>query len=107
MNAIVVIRVFTTGQPKFQLRKGEAGSSVFDPDAVAPPLTEPEILQSFRSGSQTVVRSVTDIELVGLMVISVLGDSRLPLRLQLSHCEIRPGPGMTRPQFKSALASLE
>ena len=36
----MLIRVADPGMPAFQLRKGEPGLSVFDTDAVTPPLTE-------------------------------------------------------------------
>ena len=47
----MVLRVTEPGHPTFQLRKGEEGLSVFDPVAVAPPLTTVEILENFRPGS--------------------------------------------------------
>ncbi len=100
-------RVGEPGHPFFQLRSGEQGISVFDPFAVDPPLAEQEILHSFRPGSVAVVKSRVTIEAVGLVVIPVAGAMGLPQRLQDAHVEIRPGPGMTRPQFKQALRSLE
>ena len=76
------IRVFTPGSPKFQLRKGEFGITVFDPDVVNPPLTDPEILASFRPGSQSVSRTEAEIHAQGLTIISVPRGSQLPPRLQ-------------------------
>src|SRR5205085_12001862 len=86
---------------------GVEGISVFDAAAVDPPLTDGEILHAFRSGSVLVVRSITTLAAAGLTVVPTPGASHLPPRLQLAHAEIRPGPAMTRPQFKRALRSLE
>jgi hypothetical protein len=105
-SARVVVRVVTPGKPAFQLQKGETGLSVFEPAAVSPSLDEAEILGSFRPGSLTVVRTVAEIEQVGLRVVQTPGDPVLPIRLQLAHAEILPGPGMTRGQFKAALRGL-
>jgi hypothetical protein len=102
-----IVRVSVPGLPAFQLRKGEEGVSVFDPAAVDPPLTEEEILGSFRPGSQAVLRPVADIEAKGLQVVPVEGAETLPDRLRPAHQEIRPGAGMTRPEFKAALKELE
>jgi hypothetical protein len=102
-----VVRVSVPGLPAFQLRKGEEGVSVLDPTAVDPPLTEQEVLDSFRPGSQTVLRPLADIEAKGLQVVPVEGAETLPDRLRQAHREIRPGPGMTRLQFKAALRELE
>jgi hypothetical protein len=109
MNAAskTFIRVFTPGNPKFRLRKGELGISVFDPDAVNPPLTETEILASFRPGSQTVSRTEAEIHAQGLTIVSVPGGAQLPVRLRMAHAEIQAGPGMKRDQFKAALKRLE
>jgi|SRR6266478_1221657 len=109
MNAAsrTFIRVFTPGSLKFQLRKGEFGISIFDPDAVNPPLTETEILASFRPGSQSVSRTETQIHAQGLTIVSVPGGSQLPHRLQVAHAEIQTGLGMKRDQFKAALKRLE
>jgi hypothetical protein len=103
----MVIRVAMPGQPAFQLRKGEEGLSVFDPDAVDPPLTDAEILLAFRTGSRAVARSVSEIQQKGLTVVPVLGGAPLPARLRDAYAEIRPGPGMTRDLFKQALKELE
>jgi hypothetical protein len=103
----MVVRVAEPGKPAFQLRKGEEGISVFDPQSVTPPLTEAEILDSFRPGSQAIMRSVAEIEQRGLLVVPIPGAGPLPERLRKAHAEIRPGPGMTRPQFKEILKELE
>lgn len=102
-----VIRVTIPGQPAFQLRKGEEGISVFDVTAINPALTAEEILGSFRAGSQPITRSIADIEAKGLQVVPVEGAETLPERLRHAHREIRPGPGMTREEFKRALRELE
>lgn len=103
----MVVRITEPGRPAFQLRKGEEGISVFDPDAVEPPLTESEVLSSFRAGSLLVSRSVTEIEAKGLLVIPSPAAVVLPQRLREAHAEIRPGPSMSRTQFKIALLELE
>src|SRR5260370_12843814 len=69
-----VVRVVTPGKPKFQLRPDERGISVFDPQAVSPPLREAEILGAFRLGSQTVRRSRAEIEAKGLRAIPLPRD---------------------------------
>jgi hypothetical protein len=102
-----LVRVGEPGQPSFQLRKGEEGISVFDPAAVDPPLSEQEILDSFRPGGQLIVREVPMIEAKGLRVVRVEGAAVLPERLRQAHREIQPRAGMTRSQFKSALKELE
>jgi len=102
-----LIRVFTPGHLKFQLRKGEFGISIFDLDAVIPPLTEPEILASFRPGSQSVSRTESEIHAQGLAIVSIPGGPQLPPRLQIAHAEIQTGLGMKRDQFKAALKRLE
>lgn len=101
------IRVTETGKQGFQLRKGEDGLSVFDPEAVAPALTEAEILDAFRADSQLVSRTREEIEAKGLVIVLVPGSTSLPLRLRDAHAEIRRGPNMTRGQFKKALQELE
>jgi hypothetical protein len=102
----VVVRVATPGHPAFQLRKGEEGLSVFDPDAVDPALGEDEILEAFRPGSIVVYRTKSRIEELGLVIAEVDGGDALPTRLRSAHCEIRQG-GMERLQFKHALRELE
>jgi hypothetical protein len=103
----VLIRVAEPGKPAFQLRPGEEGLSVFDADAVDPPLTETEVLDSFRSGSTAVLRSLVEVEVQGLEVVPIEGTGSLPQRLRDAHAEIRPGAGMARGQFKQALKQLE
>lgn len=103
----MLIRVADSGRPAFQLRRGEEGISVFDSEAVSPPLTDAEVLTCFREGSQAVVRSANDLAARGLRLIPVLGSDALPPRLRDSHAEIRPGPAMTRAGFKQALKELE
>ena len=101
------VRVGEPGRPFFQLRPGEQGISVFDLNAVDPPLTEDELLQSFRPGSAVVIKSTDDITAAGLTIVPTQGAEPLPLRHRDAHAEIRPTPGMSRPQFKQALRSLE
>jgi hypothetical protein len=102
-----VFRVAEPGKPAFQLRKGEEGLSVFDPEAVDPPIAELEILDCFRSESQLVEISVAEIEQKGLIVSLIEGADFLPPRLRQAHAEIRPGSGMTRQQFKQTLKEFE
>lgn len=101
------IRVTEAGRPGFQLRKNEEGLSVFDTDAVDPPLTGEEILDAFRSESQLISRSRQEIEAKGLTIVPIPGSTSLPLRLREAHAEIRRGVTMTRGQFKKALQELE
>lgn len=103
----VVVRVATPGQPAFQLRKGELGISVFDPDGVDPPLTEDEILAPFRPGSVVVYRTLEQIVEAGLAVVATPGADVLPERLQASHREVTAPPTVSRAEFKSALKRLE
>ncbi len=103
----MLIRVAEPGQPAFQLRKGEEGLSVFDLDALDPPLTEVEILSAFRPGSQAVARTLAEIEAKGLQVVPVPGAGVLPLRLRDAHAEIRPQPTFSRSQLKQVLKELE
>jgi hypothetical protein len=103
----VVVRLATAGQPAFQLRKGELGISVFDPNGVEPPLTEDEILSPFREGSVVVYRTLEQIVAAGLVVLETPGADVLPERLRAAHREIAPPPTVTRNEFKSALKRLE
>lgn len=103
----MVVRVAEPGRPAFQLRKGEEGLSLFDPDRVDPPLTESEILEPFRPGSILVVRSSAEVEAVGLQLVPIPGAETLPTRLREAHVEIQPRIGMTRAEFKQALKELE
>jgi len=102
----MVVRVTEPGSPAFQLRKGEAGISVFVLEAVDPPLSESEILSSFRSRSQCILLAQSEIESKGLAVVSVAGAYSLPERLREAHAELRPGAQMTRPEFKQVLKEL-
>ncbi|MBI3465079.1 MAG: hypothetical protein HY000_18785 [Planctomycetes bacterium] len=95
------------GRPAFQLRKGEDGISVFDQEAVEPPLTEAEILEGFKPGCMIVTISIQKIEAKSLRVVRVPGAEPLSSRLQAAHMEIHPGPGMPRGQFKQVLKELE
>lgn len=103
----MLIRVAQPGRPAFSLRPGEEGISIFDTEAVDPPLTEAEILDAFRTGSVAVVRTAANIEGQGLSVIPLEGAPFLPDRLRRAHAEIRPGTGMARREFKQALKELE
>jgi hypothetical protein len=71
----MVVRVVEPGRPAFQLRRGEEGLSLFDPDLVEPPLTESEILEVFRPGSILVVRSGAEFEAKGLQIVPILGEA--------------------------------
>ena len=101
------IRVTESSKPGFHLRKGEEGRSVFDTDAVNPPLVAEEILDAFRADSQLVYRSREEIEAKNLRIVPIPGSASLPWRLCNAHAEIRRGPAMTRGQFKKALQELE
>jgi hypothetical protein len=103
----MLVRVAEPGKPAFQLRKGEAGISVFDLRAVDPHLTEQEVLLCFRPGNHLVLRSRAEIETAGLQVAYVAGSDALPPRLRQAHAEIQPGIAMTRGQFKETLKGLE
>src|SRR5438132_10885509 len=101
-GARTLIRVAEPGRPAFRLRKGEEGLSVFDPTAVDPPLTDAEVLDVFRPGCVLIRRLAVGVESKGLQVVPIPGAEPLPPRLRDAHAEIRPGPGMTRAQFKAA-----
>lgn len=103
----MLVRVAELAKPAFQLRRGEEGVSMFEVDAVQPPLTESEILSSIRPGNQAVTRSGAEIAAKGLSLVTVLGAECLPPRLREAHREIRPGLGMTPAQSKAALKELE
>jgi len=103
----MLIRVTEPGKPAFQLRGGEQGLSVFDDEAMDPPLTESEVLANFRPGSHVAARSLAEVHAKGLEVVPVPGAAPLSLRLRDAHMEIRAGQGMTRSQFKEALKELE
>jgi molybdopterin-binding protein len=97
-----VSRVTTSGVPAFQLRQGEQGLSVFDASKVGPT----DILSSFREGSGLVTKPISEIQGHGLTVEPTPGDPSLPQNLQDAHMEIKPGPDMTRNQFKQAVKKL-
>jgi hypothetical protein len=103
----MLIRVTEPGRPASQLRKGEIGISVFDTAAVEPPLTESEILASFRPGSEAANLLLDEVRSKGLQVVSIPGAEPLPERLRIAHAEIRPGIGMSRPEFKKKLQELD
>jgi hypothetical protein len=103
----MLVRVAEAGRPAFQRRKGEEGLSVFLPDLVDPPLTEAEILENFRPGSVAVTRAESEVGARGLSLVPIPGADPLPPRLREAHAEIRPDPGMTRSEFKTALRELE
>lgn len=107
MDTPAVIRVAEAGKPAFLLRKGEEGLSVFDPQAVDPPLTEAEIFGAFRPGSVLLVRSAAAVQSKGLQLVPVEGEAILPDRLRQAHREIRAGTGVDRAAFKKALRELE
>ena len=86
-NPSAVHRIFEEGKPKFQLRKGEEGLSVFDADE----LVESEVLPNFRPGSHLITLQRPFIESFGLKIEKTPGDTSLPQRLQANHWEIRPG----------------
>jgi hypothetical protein len=96
-------RVVTPGKPQFQLRQGEEGLSVFDASKVGPE----DILPHFREGSKVVTKPIAMIESHGLTVKQTPGDPQLPQHLQDAHMDIRPGPDMTRNQFKQTIKKLE
>src|SRR4051812_10887567 len=91
-----VHRVFEKGKPRFQLRQGEEGVSVFDARKVKPE----DILPSFREGSLITTQDTEWIESFGLRVVKTPGDLQLPRLLRDNHAVIGPGEGMTRKQFK-------
>ena len=111
-----VHRVFEEGNPKFQLRPGEEGLSVFDANAVGPE----DVLPHFREGSLLTTRQIAEIEKRNLQVLSTPGHESLPQHLIDAHMEIRPSVEMIqeaaaqglsqkalRKRFKKALKELE
>lgn len=91
-------------KPGFQRRPGETGLSVFDKRIIG----AEELLPLFRPGSQVVERTIAQIRARGMDVIRTPGDpTRLSPQACQAHCEIVPGAGMTRNQFKKALRELE
>jgi hypothetical protein len=103
----MVVRVAEVGHPAFQLRPGEAGISVFDTEAVDPPLEEQELLSQFRTGSLLVEIDPTLIERLKLQIIPVEGADVLPERLRRAHAEIRPEQSIERREFKRLLKELQ
>ena len=98
-----VHRVYQPGKPRFQLRQGEEGISLFDAELVTPA----EILPHYRPGSRVTTQEIATIESFGLKVVETPGDPGLPDLLRNNHLEIRPGDAMTRKQFKATLKALE
>ena len=74
---LAVHRVFEEGKPKFQLRKGEEGLSVFDADL----LLEGEVLANFRPGSRATTLPLRTIGSFRLRIEKTPGDERLPKNL--------------------------
>ena len=103
----VVARVAIPDHPAFQLRKGEIGLSVFELAAVEPPISEDELLESFRSESIVVYRTIERVVALGLLIAEIEGTETLSERLRDAHREIVPNPTMTRTQFKAAHKLLE
>lgn len=103
----MLIRVAQPGRPAFQLRPGEQGISVFDENGVEPPLTETEVLEAFRGGSEAVRVSPETVAAMGLIVAEIPGLPPLSDRLSSAHREIRPPAGMPRGEFKQQLRKLE
>jgi hypothetical protein len=102
-----VYRVREPDRPAFQLRPGEIGISVFDPEAVDPPLVESEVLEAFRAGSIVTSRTLEKLRTLALELVPVPGHADLPERLIQAHREIRPGDTMSRAEFKKRLRELE
>ena len=103
----MLIRVADPSRPAFQLRPGEEGISVFDTNALQPPLTEAEVLEAFRPGSKAIALSVEDVENKDMKVVPIPGASTLPQRLRDSHAEIQPTEALSRKEFKNRLKELE
>jgi len=96
-------RVYENGHPKYQLQQGEEGLSVFDAK-----ISDFDILVKFRSGCKIEMKTFNEIQSSGLDVVQTHGECE-HLRnneLEDNHWEIRPGPGMTRSQFKTILKTL-
>jgi hypothetical protein len=103
----MLVRVAEPDKPAFQLRKGEEGLSVFDTEAAQPPLTEEEILSSFRPGCIAILRPNDSVLKKGLIIAPILGAETLPQRLREAHVEIVAGAGMSRGRFKQLLKEFE
>lgn len=98
-----VSRVVEEGQPKYQLKSGEEGLSVFAN------MSDQEVMDSanWRDGSSIDKKSVADLEDKGLTVEQTHGDCDfLDDKGQDNHFEIRPGQGMTRNEFKKIIKEL-
>ena len=98
-----IYRVVEAAKPRFRLRPGEEGLSVFDAGAVRPE----DVLPAFRQGSSVIALEVGWVESFGLRVVKTPGETRLPAHLRDNHAIIGPGAGMTRKQFKQTLKVLE
>jgi hypothetical protein len=91
----VIMRVVEEGKPGFQLRSGEEGLSVFDKNMISPE----ETLQEFRPNSSITERTVAQIRDKGMDVVRTPGNpAHLSPKACRAHCEIVPGPEMTRNQ---------
>jgi len=101
------VRVAAADGPVFRLRPGEAGISIFDTQAVDPPIQRDEILNEFRPGSVLIEVDHILVDRLNLQIIPVEGADTLPVRLRQAHAEIRPGEEMTRGEFKRQLKELE
>lgn len=99
----LVKRVYESGKPKYQLRQGEEGLSIFDAK-----IPDVAILAKFRASADIDTKSVDEIESKGLTVVQTHGDCEYLQNDELedNHWEIRPEPEMTRSQFKAALKTL-
>jgi hypothetical protein len=98
-----VKRVYQNGKPKYQLRQGEQGLSIFDAQ-----ISDADIRAKFKPGSKTDTKSVDEIEKKGFSMVQTHGDCDHLQNdvLEDNHWEIRPAPGMTRKQLKVALKTL-
>lgn len=98
-----VKRVYEIGKPRYQLRQGEEGLSIFDAK-----ISDVTILAKFRAGAKIDLKSVNEIESKGLKVVQTHGDCEYLQDddLEDNHWEIQPESGMTRSQFKAVLKAL-
>lgn|GEM_PF-2755703 len=96
-------RVYENGHPKYQLRQGEEGLSIFDAK-----ISDADILGKFRTGNKIEMKSIDEIESKDLRVLQTHGDCVhfQNDELEDNHWEIRPGPDMNRSQFKVVLKTL-
>lgn len=98
-----VSRVVEEGQPKYQLKSGEEGLSVFAG------MSDTAILgaAAWREGSSVETKKVSDIEAAELTLVQTHGDCDfLNEDGQDKHWEIRMAEGDTRNEFKAKLKSL-